>query len=113
MSTQSSLQQYARTVGAIEDHIEANQAVFDAHKRLVMAEIDARGNVEDDAALEAESIAKEPVLAAGFRVVVVPQTIKVYNEEAIAKIEQEKGITLSTTQPRPPRIVISKMKEAD
>jgi hypothetical protein len=118
MSTLSALQLYARAVGAIEDHIEANKAVFDDHKRLVMAELDARSNLEDEAALEAESIAKEPVLAAGFRVVAMPQTQEVWDEQKVLgglNMSREEALAkgLLVVNQRPPRIVISKMKEAD
>ncbi len=111
MSTFSALQRYVRTVDAIQNHIEENKAIFDDHQRLVMQEIDARSDVEDEAALEAESLAKEPLIVGSFRLIVHPQTMVVYNDEKIAEIEKEKGISLKRTQSRPPRIVISKVKE--
>lgn len=110
-ATQSALQRYAQTVRAIKEHIQANSSVFNAHQNLVLAEMDARSDLEDAAVGEEETLSKEPLLAHGFRVVVMPQEQTVFDEEKIAAIEKEKGITLITKQKRPARVVVSELKD--
>lgn len=116
MSTQSALNRYGRAVDAIEDHIRENKPIFDHHQRLVMSQIDARGDVEDEAVLEAEEIAKEPVIAGGFRVVAIPQTQEVWDEQKVLEaVNMSRGEAIAkgllVVNNRPPRIVISKIKD--
>lgn len=111
----TSLENYTNAVDAMKNHQEANAAVFDAHKKLLMATIDAENVLRDDASTMTEGLKKDvPAVVASnaqFRVIVTRQTLKTYDEEKLRR-------ALSTTNPtvlseaiteteRPARIIIS------
>lgn len=110
MSTESALQKYTRAVAAAEDHQEANRAIFDAHKRYVMAIMDAENELRDAAA--------ESLLGAndGIHIVTVtPTTQTVYNEDQIRAVCAKAGVspeTIISVNQRPPRITVGKVSRA-
>ena len=93
---------------AVEDHIESNKGVFDAHQKLVMNVIDAENALRDSAAEAGTGVSN-----GAYTVSVVPQTQEVWDEErtlSALRVTKEGAIAAKLLQvnQRPPRITISK-----
>lgn len=104
---ESSLTKYTTAVEAVKQHETSNERIFAEHKKLVMAVIDAENNLRDEAAqADLEGVTQAKVLAndGSFRVIITPQTMKVYDEDKILAAGLKDAIS---EQKRPPRITIS------
>ena len=103
MSTINALDKYANAVKALNDHKEANSAVFNAHQTLLYAVIDAENDLRDQAAEAGVGAENDE-----YKVTVTPQTMKVYDEEKLkVMLSSEKFAEVVTEQVRPSRITIS------
>lgn len=105
------LGRYTEAVEALKKHEQSNQAVFDAHKKLMLKIIDADNELRDAASEASEGMQKGvPKLMAengDFRVIVQLDTMKVYDDEKIIAKGLQDAIT---EQARPPRITISAVR---
>ena len=99
MSKESALTKYGNAVAALEDHIEANKPLFDAHQKLAMAVIDAENELRDAVAEDGSGVSN-----AAYIVTIEPKSQTIYDE---AKIRAACPDAIST-QTRPPRITIGK-----
>lgn len=112
MSKETALQRYTSAVGAIEEHIKENKAVFDSHQKLVMAQLDAENALRDAVAEEGAGCSNGI-----FDVTLTPMTQTVYNEDKIFSLlsltrESAVGAGLITINQRPPRITIGKVRSS-
>lgn len=111
MSKESALSRYSASMEALEKHQEENKAVFDNHKNLVNAVIDAENELRD-----ALAEANEGVSDGHYRVTVTPQTQTWADidelDRAIAegKASNELRTRIVKTQTRPARISITATK---
>lgn len=110
MSIETKLEIYTSAVDALKNHQEQNQSVFAQNERLVMSMIDAENELRDEVALRGtEGMKKNEsnLLAQNgqFRILVTPQTQKVYDEEKI-KAKMPEAIK---EQDRPARVTISRI----
>lgn len=117
---QDSLDKYTTAKGAVDAHIEANKAVFDVHKNLVMNMIDRDNELRDEAVAHLEGLPedKPSVIASNgsFKVIVTPQA-QVFVDPEELKASEGKSLIPSViaelihTVKRPPRITISEQKQ--
>ena len=106
------LQRYSKIKDELNDHINQNKPIFDAHEKIVMRLIDAENELRDAVAESGQSIDNGLI-----RVNVVPQTQTVYDEEKLLtalRVSKEGAIAAGIIQinQRPPRITIGVMKQA-
>ena len=107
MSNQSSLEKYTKSVEALNEHKAKNESVFSEHQRLLFSVIDAENELRDAVAESGEGLENEE-----FKVTVVPQTMKVYDEEKLkVLLTADKFAEVVTEQKRPPRISITPVKK--
>lgn len=121
MKTLTQLQKFSRSVDAIENHIRQHSEIFREHEILVMNQIDARGDVEDAAVEELPDLLEmqaqgESLISGNQKLVIMPQTQEVWDEGKLLsalRITKEGAIAAGLLQvnQRPPRIVLSKIKE--
>jgi len=112
MDAATSLSRYSEAVQAVEDHRKQNEAVFSAHKALVMRVIDTENDLRDTVAETMESVSD-----GDNKVTVTPQT-QTWADIAVidaliasGKIPAELREQIVKTQQRPPRITISAIKK--
>ena len=111
MNAATSLEKYSRAVQAMKDHQEANIAVFDKHKSLMMQVIDADNELRDAVAESGAGISDNLT-----KVTITPQTQTWADIETIdrliaqGKIASALRAEIVKTQQRPPRITISEQK---
>lgn len=102
MSKESALERYTKAVEKRNEHIKANKTVFEEHERIVGAVIDAENDLRDEVAE-----ANAGVENTDFKVIITPQTQRVYNEDKMKQILtpiQFADIVNDVT--RPPKISI-------
>ena len=110
MSTQTKLEKYSEAVERRNEHVKENAKVFEAHEKLVYAVIEAENELRDEVA-EMQGLAqdKETIVATGMthKVIYIPQTQRVYDEDAIKRLLTSAQILeVVKDNPRPPKIVI-------
>ena len=101
MSKETALENYTKAMKNLTDHEEANKPVFAEHQRLAMLTIDADNALRDAVAEEGAGVFNE-----SYKVTYTPQTQTIYNDEII----KAKAPEAITTQERPPRITIGRVK---
>lgn len=106
------LNAYSNTVDAIKLHVEENKAVFDAHQKLVMRQIDA------DAVLRDAAVVTGSLSNGRHDVTVTPQTMTYGDVEAIDDLIAHGLISpglrdrIVKTIERPAHVRIGESKEA-
>jgi len=105
------LQKYSNVKDELNNHINQNKSIFDAHEKIVMKLIDAENELRDAVAESGQG------LNDGLNIVTVtPQTQTVYDEEKILsalRVSKEGAIAAGLIQinQRPPRITIGIVKQ--
>ena len=110
MSATTLLDNYTNAKRAIEDHIEKNRAVFDAHQHIVFRVIDAENALRDAVAETGEAVSNGE-----YRVTITPQENEVCNFEKLDELIATKQISdirnlIVQKNVRPPRITISPIR---
>lgn len=106
--SQKALNKYTEAMRAMKAHQEANQAVFDGHKRLLFAVIDAEGQLKDSVAESGEDVANDE-----YKVTIEKQTMTIYDDAKLRAALSSNPAALNgiiTVQQRPPRITIREQK---
>ena len=106
MSKENSLEKYTMAVNAIEAHKEAHQAVFKEHERLLMNLIDTENELRDEVATDGSGVENSQ-----FKVVVIPQTQRVYDEDKLHQLlNATQFASVVNDVQRSPRISIKPIK---
>lgn len=108
----NALLKFTNATETVRDFERENDTVFGMHRRLGMAVIDARNELDDAVAESGTALENHK-----FRVTVTPQTMTTYDE---AKILAKLGITREQAvaegyikeQVRPARITVSEKRDA-